>query len=171
MKTRCNWVGKDPLYIRYHDTEWGVGVYEDQKLFEMLSLESFQAGLSWITILKKRETFRLEFENFDLEKVAHFSSEKVDSMLLNSGIVRHRGKIEATINNAKCILKIIEEEGGFYKFLKPFLNTEKDASVAISKELKKKGFKFVGATTVYSFMQASGMVNDHELDCFRYKEV
>ncbi len=171
MKTRCSWVGKDPLYITYHDTEWGVSEYGDQKLFEMLSLESFQSGLSWITILKKREAFRLEFENFDIGKVACFTSKKVDSMLLNTGIVRHRGKIEATINNAKCISKIIEEYGGFYEFLKPFLNFGENASVLIAKELKEKGFKFVGATTVYSFMQASGMVNDHQLDCFRYKEV
>jgi DNA-3-methyladenine glycosylase I len=171
MKSRCAWVGNDPSYIEYHDKEWGVKVYGDQKLFEMLTLESFQAGLSWITILKKREAFRIAFENFDLQKVASFDADKIDSLLLNSGIVRHRGKIEAAINNARCILKIIEDQGGFYDFLKPYLDLGESTSKSISKELKKKGFKFVGATTIYSFMQASGMVNDHQVDCFRYKEV
>lgn len=186
IKTRCKWAGDDPLYIHYHDTEWGVPVYVDAKLFEFLVLESFQAGLSWITILKKRENFRRAFDNFDYRKIANYDADKLESLLQDKGIIRNRLKIKATINNAKAFLKVQEEYGSFahyiWEFLdgKPLQNFWKtDAEVPaktplsdrIAKDLKSKGFQFVGSTIVYAHMQATGMVNDHITSCFRHVEL
>ena len=185
-QTRCTWAGDDPLYIHYHDTEWGVPVYEDRKLFEFLVLESFQAGLSWITVLKKRENFRKAFDNFDYKKIANYDAEKLESLLQDKGIIRNRLKVKATINNAKVFLKIQEEYGSFAHYIwgfldgKPLQNIwETDAEVPartplsdrIAKDLKSKGFQFVGSTIVYAHMQATGMVNDHITSCFRYDEI
>jgi len=178
---RCGWVSTDELYIKYHDEEWGKPVFDDAVLYEFLLLESFQAGLSWITILKKRENFRLAFDGFDYKKIANYNQEKIEDLLLNEGIIRHRGKIEAAINNAKFFQDIQTEYGSFSNYLwnfvdhKPVLNafqTLKDVpaktavSDIIAKDLKKRGFKFMGSTTVYAFMQAVGLVNDHVSDCF-----
>lgn len=183
-KTRCPWPGEDPFYIAYHDEEWGVPEYDDRALFEKLILDGFQAGLSWITILRKRENFRAAFDNFDPQIIARYKPRKVEALLQDPGIIRHRGKIEATISNAHAYLTIMDE-GGFSKYLwdyvdgKPIQNnlrTMKDApaatplSEAISKDLKRRGFKFCGPTIVYAFMQAVGMVNDHMVDCYRRKE-
>lgn len=182
MKERCGWSGTDPLYIEYHDKEWGVPVHDDRKLFEMLILEGAQAGLSWITILRKRENYKKAFDNFDAKKIARYDQRKVKSLLSNEGIVRNKLKIAATIGNAKAFLDIQKEFGSFdayvWKFVdgktkhnkpKSFKNvpaktTESDA---MSKELKKRGFSFVGSTICYAFMQAVGMVNDHTSNCFR----
>ncbi|MGH1404656.1 MAG: DNA-3-methyladenine glycosylase I [Alphaproteobacteria bacterium] len=177
-KKRCWWCGDDPLYVSYHDTEWGEVVHDDVRLFEKICLEGFQSGLSWITILRKRENFREAFAGFDFEKVATFSDKDVENLLQNEGIVRHRGKIEATINNAKRALELKEEYGSlstyFWKFkpdthtppmIKGDIDSTSDQSVALSKDLKKRGWKFVGPTTVYAFMQAMGMVNDHIKAC------
>lgn len=184
MKTRCAWVGDDPLYIKYHDEEWGVPVYDDKTLFEFLLLESFQAGLSWITILKKRENFRQAFDDFDYHKIANYTIDKYEELIVNPGIVRNKLKVKATITNAKSFIKIQEEFGSFSTFIwqyvdgKPMINefktiAEVPASTSlsdqISKDLKKRGFKFVGSTIVYAFMQAIGMVNDHTTDCYFYK--
>jgi len=181
-KKRCPWCLGNTLYEEYHDLEWGVPVFEDTVLFGFLVLESFQAGLSWLTILKKRENFRKAFYDFDIKKVADFSTEDVENLLNNAGIVRNRLKIEAAINNAKRVLEIQNEHASLSDYLWNFTNhqpiinnieTHKDVpattplSEKISKELKKKGFKFLGPTTVYAFMQAVGMVNDHENDCFK----
>jgi len=178
---RCGWVSTDELYIKYHDEEWGKPVFDDAVLYEFLLLESFQAGLSWITILKKRENFRLAFDGFDYKKIANYNQEKIDELVLNEGIIRHRGKIEAAINNAKFFQDIQTEFGSFSNYLwnfvdhSPVLNafqTLKDVpaktevSDIIAKDLKKRGFKFMGSTTVYAFMQAVGLVNDHVSDCF-----
>lgn len=178
---RCDWVTTDDLYIKYHDEEWGKPVYDDAVLFEFLVLESFQAGLSWITILRKRENFRKAFDQFDYKLIAKYSSNKVAELLKNDGIIRHRGKIEATINNAKLFMDIQEEFGSFSKYIWGFVNHQSiinnftsikqvPATTAISdvlaKDLKKRGFKFMGSTTVYAFMQAVGMVNDHIENCF-----
>ncbi len=186
MKTRCFWVSDDPLYIEYHDNEWGVPVYDDDRLFEFLILETFQAGLSWITILKKRENFRKAFDNFDYKKIAAYPESKYESLLQDAGIIRNKLKIRATISNAQAFMKVQEEFGSFSKYIwgftngKPIVNTFKkreevpattELSDAISKDLKKRGFKFVGSTVIYAHMQATGMVNDHTTDCFRYKEV
>lgn len=186
MKKRCFWVSDDPLYIEYHDTEWGVPVYDDDKLFEFLILETFQAGLSWITILKKRENFRKAFDNFDYKKIAKYSEDKYEELLQNAGIIRNKLKIKATITNAQLFIKVQEEFGTFSKYIWSFTNgkpiTNKfekreevpattELSDAISKDLKKRGFKFVGSTVIYAHMQATGMVNDHTTDCFRYHEV
>ena len=177
---RCSWCEKDDLYRNYHDTEWGKPVYDDATLFEYLVLESFQAGLSWHTILKKRENFRKAFDNFDYEIIAQYDDAKIDSLLQNEGIIRHQLKIMATINNAKMFKEIQVEYDTFSKYIWSFINhqhidnspkslDEVPATTIISdkiaKELKKKGFKFLGTTTVYAFMQAIGMVNDHVIDC------
>lgn len=186
MKKRCAWVSSDPLYIKYHDEEWGVPIHDDRKLFEFLVLETFQAGLSWITILKKRENFRKAFDNFDPVKISQYDENKIDELMKNEGIIRNRKKIEAIINNAKAFLKIQEEFGSFDKYLwqfvdnKPIINSWADISCIpsktalsekISKDMKKRGFKFFGPTICYAHMQAVGMVNDHTTDCFRYKEI
>jgi len=186
MKQRCFWVGNDPLYIEYHDTEWGVPVYDDDKLFEFLILETFQAGLSWITVLKKRENFRKAFDNFDYKKIAKYSEDKYEELLQDTGIIRNKLKIKATITNAQAFMKVQEEFGAFSKYIWDFINgkpivnkfekkEEVPATTAlsdvISKDLKKRGFKFVGSTVIYAHMQATGMVNDHTTDCFRYHEV
>ena len=182
---RCGWVPPtDDLYAAYHDTEWGVPEYDDRALFEKLILDGFQAGLSWITILRKRENFRRAFDNFDPEKIARYSPRKVERLLADPGIIRHRGKIGATIGNAQGWLKIMEEGPGFSAFLWDFVggqpvqnrwrNLEQvpaatPMSEAMSKALKQKGFRFCGPTIVYAFAQAVGMVNDHTVDCFRHK--
>lgn len=186
MKNRCFWVSNDPLYIEYHDNEWGVPVYNDDKLFEFLILETFQAGLSWITVLKKRENFRIAFDNFDYKKIAKYSDNKYEQLLQNAGIIRNKLKIKATISNAKAFIKVQEEFGTFSKYIWDFTNGKPiknifnkredvpattELSDKISKDLKKRGFKFVGSTVIYAHMQATGMVNDHTTDCFRYHEV
>ncbi len=185
-KQRCWWCGEDPLYIEYHDTEWGVPVKDDAKLFEFLILETFQAGLSWITVLKKRENFRNAFDNFNYKKIATYSEEKVEELLQDAGIIRNKLKVRATITNAAAFMKVQQEFGSFSDYIwgfvdgKPIKNSLKNKSEvpanttvsdAISKDLKKRGFKFVGSTVVYAHMQATGMVNDHLTDCFRYKEI
>ena len=180
-KIRCGWCEKDDLYRNYHDNEWGKPVYDDQMLFEFLILETFQAGLSWYTVLKKRENFRKAFADFDYKKVALFSEEKIQELLLNAGIIRNQLKIRAAVANAIAFMKVQEEFGTFSKYIwnftdgKPIDNnpkTLKDISSstplsdAISKDLKKRGFKFVGTTVVYAHMQATGMVNDHVENCW-----
>ncbi|MDY0780315.1 DNA-3-methyladenine glycosylase I [Tenacibaculum sp. IB213877] len=185
MKNRCFWVSNDPLYVEYHDTEWGVPVYDDDKLFEFLILETFQAGLSWITILRKRENFRKAFDNFNYKKIANYSDEKYEELLQNEGIIRNRLKIKATISNAQAFMRVQDEFGSFSEYIwgfthgKPIKNAFEDRSDVpattelsdkISKDLKKRGFKFVGSTVIYAHMQATGMVNDHTTDCFRYHE-
>ena len=185
-KKRCTWCGNDPLYVAYHDEEWGVPVYDDARLFEFLILETFQAGLSWITILRKRENFRKAFDNFDYKKIAQYSDEKFERLLNDKGIIRNKLKIKATITNAQAFMKIQEEFGSFSKYIwqftdgKPIQNAFKtskevpattEISDKLSKDLKKKGFKFVGSTVIYAHMQATGMVNDHTTDCFRYEEL
>lgn len=185
-KKRCDWVGADPLYIAYHDSEWGVPVYDDATLFEFLILETFQAGLSWITVLRKRENFRKAFDNFDYKKVALYDDKKQVSLLQDAGIIRNKLKIKATISNAIAFMAIQKEFGSFSDYIwgfvnhKPIQNKWKSMkeipantplSELISKDLKKRGFKFVGTTVIYAHMQATGMVNDHTMDCFRYNEV
>ena len=185
-KQRCTWCGNNPIYVKYHDTEWGVPVYDDDKLFEFLMLESFQAGLSWITILKKRANFKSAFDNFDYRKIALYDENKYQSLLQDTGIIRNRLKIKATINNAQQFIKIQKEFGSFSDYIWGFVNgkpiknhfkslkdipSKTELSDTISKDLKKRGFKFVGSTIVYAHMQATGMVNDHTTDCFRYDEV
>ena len=185
-KHRCGWCLGDSLYENYHDTEWGVPVYDDAKLFEFLILETFQAGLSWITILRKRENFRKAFDHFDYKKIAHYSQDKVDSLIQDAGIIRNKLKIKATITNAQAFIKIQNEFGSFSDYIWAFvdgkpikneLKSHKDApantalSDRISADLKKRGFKFVGSTVIYAHMQATGMVNDHEINCFRYHQV
>ena len=179
-KQRCHWVSVTDEYIDYHDNEWGYPVADDQRLFEKICLEGFQSGLSWRTILTKRENFRAAFKQFDFNKVAKFAEKDVERLLQNEGIVRHRGKIEATINNAKRAKEMVKQEGSLAAFFwqyepdniaaKPQIISQSPESVALSKELKKRGWKFVGPTTVYAFMQAMGLVNDHAVDCeFRLK--
>ena len=185
-KTRCGWAGSDPLYCHYHDTEWGVPVHDDRLLFEFLILEGAQAGLSWITILKKRAAYRLAFANFDPAAVAAFDAAKVLELLNNPGIVRNRLKIAAAISNAEAFLKVQEEFGSFDRYIWSFTGgvtiqncwgslADVPASTAeaerMSRELKKRGFRFVGPTICYAFMQAVGMVNDHTVDCFRRLEL
>ena len=185
-KNRCNWPANDPLYIKYHDEEWGVSCHNDRKLFEMLILEGFQAGLSWITILRKRKNFKQTFDNFDYKKIVKYDSKKINSLLNDEGIVRNKLKVNAAKINAKCFLKVQKEFGSFDKYIwsfvggKPKINKWKKLmdippktkeSDEMSKDLKKRGFKFVGSTICYAFMQATGMVNDHVCDCFRYKEL
>ena len=186
MKKRCFWVTEDPLYIDYHDNEWGVPVYDDETLFEFLILETFQAGLSWITILKKRENFRVAFDGFDYKEIAKYDEVKFNELLLNQGIIRNKLKIKSAISNANAFMEVQKEFGSFSTYIwafcdgKPIKNNFKTReevpattplSDKISKDLKKRGFKFVGSTIVYAFMQATGMVNDHTTDCFRYNEV
>jgi DNA-3-methyladenine glycosylase I len=186
VKKKCNWCLGDPLYENYHDTEWGVPVYDDQKLFEFLTLESFQAGLSWITILRKRRNFSIAFDGYDYNKVACYSDQKKIELMNDKGIIRNRLKIDATVSNAQAFIKIHNRYGSFSQFIwdftagKPLVNTFKTLDEVppftplaekISKVLKNEGFKFIGPTIVYSHMQATGMVNDHLVDCFRYREI
>lgn len=180
-KLRCAWCEKDDLYRNYHDNEWGKPVYDDDKLFEFLILETFQAGLSWYTILKKRENFRKAFDNFDYKKVAQYDEDKVQELLQDAGIIRNQLKVRGTISNAIAFMEVQKEFGSFSKYIwnftdgKPIENNRKSLrevpsttplSDAISKDLKKRGFKFVGSTVVYAHMQATGMVNDHVVDCW-----
>lgn len=186
MTKRCQWPGDDPQYVAYHDEEWGVPEWDDRALFEKLTLDGFQAGLAWITILRKRDNFRDAFDGFEPERIAEYKTRKVKQLLKNEGIIRHRGKIEATIGNAKAYLKIMDDDGGFSGFLWRFVDgrpiqnnwaamsdmpTSTHESQSMSKELKRLGFKFCGPTICYAFMQAVGMVNDHTIDCFRHKEL
>ena len=186
QKHRCGWCEGDSLYELYHDTEWGVPLKDDDMLFEFLVLETFQAGLSWITILRKRENFRKAFDNFNYKKVAAYNQTKIDELLQDSGIIRNKLKINATISNAISFMEIQKEFGSFSNYIwsfvdgKPIKNAyrhykDTPANTALSdklsKDLKKRGFKFVGSTVVYATMQAIGMVNDHETNCFRYDEV
>lgn len=183
---RCGWCVGDPLYEAYHDHEWGVPVLDDGTLFEFLTLETFQAGLSWITVLRKRNNFRDAFDNFDYRKIAQYKDAKVTELMQNSGIIRNQMKIRATITNAREFIKIQEEFGSFCKYIwsftdgKPIQNEIEDYTKApatteisdkLSKDLKKRGFKFVGSTVMYAHMQATGMVNDHQVDCFRHQAV
>lgn len=183
---RCNWVGNDELMQEYHDKEWGVPEHDDQILFEFLILEGMQAGLSWSTILNKRENFRKAFDNFDYEKIAKYNEKKIESLLENKGIIRNRLKIKSSITNAKSFLKVREEFGSFDKYLwnfvdnKPINNGWKqlqeipantELSNLISKDLKKRGFKFIGTTIVYAYMQSIGLVNDHIISCYKYQEL
>lgn len=185
-KHRCGWCLGDTLYETYHDKEWGVPVYDDNKLFEFLILETFQAGLSWITILRKRENFKKAFDNFNYKKIAKYNQDKMDSLLLDAGIIRNKLKINATVTNAQAFMKVQDEFGSFSNYIwgfvdgKPIKNAlinykqaqpTTSISDALSKDLKKRGFKFVGSTVMYAHMQATGMVNDHEVSCFRYNEV
>ena len=184
--TRCDWCGEDPIYIAYHDTEWGVPVHDDRLLFEFLILEGAQAGLSWLTILKKRDHYRQAYDNFDPVKVARYTASRKNRLLNNAGIVRNRLKIEASIQNARAFLDIQDEYGSFDAFIWQFTDGRSKQnrwrklaeipattpeSDAMSKELKRRGFKFVGSTICYAFMQATGMVNDHLVDCHRYSPV
>jgi DNA-3-methyladenine glycosylase I len=185
--TRCPWaVFDDPLYLKYHDREWGVPVRADRKIFEFLVLEVFQAGLSWRTVLHKRKNFRQAFAAFDYDQVASFGRQEVSKLLQDEGIIRNRAKIEAAINNAQRLIEVRQEFGTFSRYMwtwvndRPIVNSPKalkdykpytDEAVAWSKDLKKRGFKFLGPTVVYAHMQAVGMVNDHVVDCFRYSEL
>ncbi len=183
-KKRCAWVGDEPLYLAYHDKEWGVPCYDDRALFELLILEGAQAGLSWITILKKRDNYRRLFDNFEAKKIVRYTPKKIERLLQDPGIVRNRLKVEATVTNARAFLELQREPEGFSGFIwsfvggKPIKNSPRSIkdvpvstpeSAALSKALKKRGFKFVGTTICYAFMQAAGLVNDHTVDCFRYR--
>ena len=183
---RCTWCGTDPLYVKYHDEEWGVPVYDDQKLFEFLTLEGAQAGLSWITILKRREGYRKAFAHFDAEKVARFDKKKIEKLLTDPGIIRNRLKVEAAVKNAQAFLKVQDEFGSFSNYQWCFVNGEPiknkrkslkqipaltQESEEFSNDLRARGFGFVGPTIIYAHMQAAGMVNDHVTDCFRYKQL
>jgi DNA-3-methyladenine glycosylase I len=184
---RCQWAGVDPLYVQYHDQEWGVPVYDDRLLFEFLVLEGAQAGLSWITILRKRPNYRLAFDNFDPARVAAYGPEKIADLLDNPGIVRNRAKINSAVTNAQAFLKVQEEFGAFSDYMWGFLEGRRPIQNAgssmsdlpaktplserISRDLVARGFKFVGPTIVYAHMQATGMVNDHETGCFRYAQL
>ena len=183
---KCGWCKGNDLYEKYHDTEWGVPVFEEQTLFEFLTLETFQAGLSWITVLRKRSEFRKAFDQFDYHKILHYNSQKEKELMNYSGIIRNRLKISATIQNANAFVEIQSKQGSFSNYLwkfvdgTPKINLFKNPAdipptsplaVTLTKDLKQKGFKFVGPTVIYAFMQATGMVNDHLVDCFRFKEV
>jgi DNA-3-methyladenine glycosylase I len=183
-KIRCGWSSEDPLYIEYHDNEWGVPLHDDRKLFEMLILEGFQAGLSWITILRKRKNFRKAFDNFDAKKIVNYDKKKINSLLKDEGIIRNKLKIQAAIKNAKCFLEVQKEFGSFNKYIWQFVDyipiknnfkklaeipAKTDISDTISKDLKKRGFKFVGSTIFYAFMQAAGITNDHIVSCWKYR--
>ena len=185
-KTRCPWPSDDKLMIKYHDQEWGVPLHNDRKLFEFLILEGFQAGLSWRTILYKRENFRKAFDSFDFNKVAKYNKKKIISLLKDAGIIRNKLKVEGAVANAKAFLKVRKEFGTFDKYIwsfvngKPIQNTfnslkeipaRTELSDKISEDLKRRGFKFVGSTIVYAHMQATGMVNDHIMSCYRYREI
>ena len=186
QRERCTWCGHDPLYVHYHDREWGVPVYDDQKLFEFLILEGAQAGLSWITILKRRDGYREAFENFEVDRVANFSSQKIEELMNNPKIIRNRLKIQSAVQNAKAFRKIQDEFGGFcnyqwqWVFGQPIQNkwnttkeipAKSELSNEMSKDLKFRGFSFVGSTIVYAHLQATGVVNDHLIQCFRYKDL
>jgi len=186
LSTRCSWCGSDPLYLAYHDEEWGVPVHDDRQLFEMLTLEGAQAGLSWLTILRKREGYRRAFHGFDIARVAAMTEEEAEALRVDAGIVRNRLKIASTIRNAKVLLMLQQEHGSFATWLWAFtdgqplqnrfeemaaLPAETALSKTISKELRRQGMNFVGPTIVYALMQAIGMVNDHVVDCFRHAEV
>ena len=185
-QNRCSWCGEDTLYVAYHDQEWGVPLHDDQKLFEFLILEGAQAGLSWLTILKKRDAYRKAYYQFDIEKVARFNSRSIERLMNNPGIVRNRLKIEASIDNARAFLEVQDEFGSFDKFIWQYVDRKprqnywrqlKDIpastkeSEQMSKYLQQRGFRFVGPTICYAFMHAVGMVNDHVVDCFRHKQV
>lgn len=185
-KTRCAWSGKEEVYVRYHDEEWGVPVRDDHKQFEFLTLEGFQAGLSWMTILKKRENFRKAFDNFDYKKIASYNEDKIHSLLMDKGIIRNKLKIRATVNNAAAFIEIQKEFGSFCDYIWGFVENKTvdgkrkkmeeipnrtELSDRISNDLKKRGFKFVGSVVVYSHLQATGIINDHLCDCFRYSEI
>jgi DNA-3-methyladenine glycosylase I len=183
---RCAWVSDDPLYLAYHDQEWGVPVHDDRHLFEMIILEGAQAGLSWITILRKRENYRRAFDNFEVQHIAGYDEGKVAALLADPGIVRNRRKIEAAIQNARAFLAAQEEFGSFAAYIWQFVDGQPQqnqwraldeipaqtaASATMSRDLRRRGFNFVGPTICYAFMQAVGMVNDHVIDCFRYNEI
>ncbi len=183
---RCEWLTSDPLYIAYHDTEWGVPVHDDRRWFEFITLDGMQAGLSWLTVLRKRENFRHAFDNFDPRKIARYDGTKTEALLADAGIIRNRLKIAATIQNAQAFLQVQQEFGSFDTYIWRFVNgktmqnswqsiqelpTRTPESDAMSKDLIRRGFKFVGSTICYAFMQAAGMVNDHVVDCFRHKEL
>ena len=185
-ETRCTWCGEDQLYVAYHDEEWGVPVLDDQTLFEFLILEGAQAGLSWSTILNKRDGYRRAFDGFDPEKVARYGERKIAELLDDSGIVRNRLKVRSAVSNAQAFLEVQEERGSFSDYIWSFVDgapiqnrwrslseipAKTPLAEAISKDLKKRGFRFVGPTIVYAHMQATGMVNDHVVDCFRYPEI
>lgn len=176
-KNRCSWVTDDEIYINYHDHEWGIPTHDDAELFEMLILESFQAGLSWITILKKRENFKKAFDDFDVEKVANYDEDKVGELLKNEGIIRHKGKITSAINNAKIFIEIQEEFDSFDNYIWSFTKgriikgeflTESELSKTISKDLKKRGMKFVGPTIIYSYLESIGIIDNHQKDCYKF---
>ena len=186
MKSRCRWSTTDPLYIEYHDSEWGVPLHDDHMLFEFLVLDGAQAGLSWLTILKKRDNYRVAFEDFDAQKIARYDSRKISELLANKGIVRNKLKINAVVQNARSFLGVQKEFGSFDEYIWRFVGgktiknrwktaeeipSQSPESAEMSADLKKRGFKFVGPTICYAFMQAAGLVNDHVLDCFRYEEV
>ncbi|MBX7240507.1 MAG: DNA-3-methyladenine glycosylase I [Bacteroidia bacterium] len=182
---RCKWINNDPLYIRYHDEEWGVPVQNDRLWFEFITLDAFQAGLSWYTIIKKRENFRKAFDNFEPEKVALFDDNRIEALMEDTGIIRNRLKIRATVSNAKAFLRIQSEFGSFDEYIWQFTDhktivnewqnrsevpAKTELSDRMSKDLTKRGFKFVGTTICYAFMQAAGIVNDHTVDCYRHSE-
>ena len=176
-ENRCTWAGSDEVYVRYHDDEWGVPTHDDRELFEMLVLESFQAGLSWITILKKRENFKRAFDDFDVRKVASYDDAKVEELRMNEGIIRHKGKINAAINNAQVFIEIQDEFGSFDEYIWGFTDgeiikaeflTESELSRHISKDLKKRGMKFVGPTIIYSYLESIGVIDNHQECCFKY---
>lgn len=186
MERTCSWSTKDPLLIEYHDKEWGVPIHDDRRIFEFLVLEGFQAGLSWLTVLRKRENFRNAFDDFDFNRIAGYDGRKINSLLKDAGIIRNRLKIAASIENAKAFIQVRKEFGTFDKYIWSFtdgkLIVNKFTSLSqipaktrlsdtISKDLKKRGFKFVGSTIIYAYMQATGIVNDHIRSCFRYKEI
>jgi len=185
-KKRCDWSTKDPLYIDYHDKEWGTPLHDEQKIFEFLILETFQAGLSWITVLRKRENFRKAFDQFDYKKVALYDEAKIQELLLDKGIIRNKLKVRSAVSNAQAFMEIQKEFGSFDKYIWGFVNGKPiqtnrklmseitattEISDKLSKDLKKRGFKFVGSTVIYAHMQATGMVNDHVESCFRYKDL
>jgi DNA-3-methyladenine glycosylase I len=185
-KIRCSWAGADPLYVAYHDHEWGVPLHDDQRLFEMLILEGAQAGLSWITVLRKRDDYRKAFDRFDAGRVARYGIDRIERLMKEEGIIRNRLKIEAAVKNARTFLDVQRESGSFDAYIWQFVGgrpkqnarrTMKEVpatspeSDAMSRDLKKRGFTFVGSTICYAFMQATGMVNDHVVDCFRYRAV
>ncbi len=186
MKKRCEWGDSDPLYIQYHDKEWGVPMHDDERLFEFLILEGMQAGLSWLIILKKRENFRVAMDGFDPKKIAKYKVPRIEKLLKNPGIVRNKLKLGAAVTNAKAFLEVQKEFRSFDNYIWRFVGgkairnhwqsidqipAKTDISDVMSKDLKKRGFKFVGSTICYSMMQAVGMVNDHIMDCFRYKQI
>lgn len=185
-KSGCGWEGKEEIYVKYHDEEWGVPVRDDARQFEFLILETFQAGLSWITILRKRENFRKAFDNFDYKKIALYNEEKIQSLLKDEGIIRNKLKVRATVTNAQAFMKVQDEFGSFTDYIWGFVDNKpvnekrktlkeipatSELSDKLSKDLKKRGFKFVGSTVVYAHLQATGIINDHLVDCFRHSEV